>query len=264
VTAYLQKPAFESNRKKRGNRDMATQATPIGFNRTGISSSPDAAHDMVEGTTEFAPDEFGDEQNIGLVRQAFAKQAGPLGSLPPPESLKGLATVAIEGLKGAHPTQFIDKLGERLAFERTGVRLYEAVISKYGAFGSFEGGPEQSELEEMMMDEHEHFRLLSNVVKNIGGDPTVITPSADLQATMSKGIAEVMVDARTTFVQCLDALLVAELADNEGWEGLIAMARQNSQDGIIPSFERAAQDETRHLKNVRRWITAAQNRPNVG
>ena len=35
----------------------------------------------------------------------------------------------------------MDKIGERLAFERTGTRLYEALVSKHEAFGSFPGGP---------------------------------------------------------------------------------------------------------------------------
>ena len=53
------------------------------------------------------------------------------------------AGAALQALKGGPPTQFLDKLGERLAFERTGVRLYEALISKHEALGSFAGGPDR-------------------------------------------------------------------------------------------------------------------------
>jgi hypothetical protein len=42
----------------------------------------------------------------------------------------------------------VDKLGERLAFERSGTRLYETLLSKFDSYGPFEGGPERAELEE--------------------------------------------------------------------------------------------------------------------
>jgi ferritin-like metal-binding protein YciE len=239
---------------------MSTQTANLGFNRTGIGTSPNQAERMIEGTSEFPPDVPGDESAIGAVRGEFAREASPVGSVPPPTSLKGAVKVAAQGLKGAQPTQLLDKLGERLAFERTGVRLYEALISKFESLGSFPGGPQLAELEEQMMEEHEHFRLLTDVVTRMGGDPTVMTPSADVHATMSRGILEVMVDARTTFLQSLEALLLAELADNECWETLIDLARETGDDAAVSAFERALAEEQDHLESVRSWIAAAQER----
>jgi ferritin-like metal-binding protein YciE len=215
---------------------------------------------MIEGTAEFPPDSPGDERTISEVRELFAKEAEPLGSLPLPPSVPGMVSTALGALKGARPTQFVDKLGERLSFERTGVRLYEALISKYATFGSFPGGPELKNLEENMREEHEHMRLLTEVITQLGHDPTAVTPSADLHATMTKGILEVMVDARTTFVQCLEALLLVELADNDCWESLIEMARQTGEESIVEAFEQALAEEADHLQDVRDWIGAAQNR----
>lgn len=240
---------------------MTTQAATLGFNRTGIATSKAAAEEMMEGTNQFPPGHLGDESVIGDVRHQYAKEAEPVGSVPPPLTVKGVVTTAVKGLKGERPTQFIDKLGERLAFERTGVRLYEALISKFVAFGGFPGGPELAELEGNLREEHEHFRLLLDVITKIGGDPTVMTPSADLQATMTKGVLEVMVDARTTFVQCLDALLLAELADNDCWDALLDMAREGGDEQTIRAFERALAEEADHLEDVRSWIAAAQDRP---
>jgi rubrerythrin len=239
---------------------MTTQTATLGLNRTGIATSREAAERMIEGTNEFLPDSSGDESEIAQVRELFAKEAEPLGSVPPPTDVAGMVKTAVKGLKGARPTQFIDKLGERLAFERSGTRLYEALISKHAAFGSFTGGPSREDLERIMREEHEHFRLLSDVVTRMGGDPTVMTPSADLHATMTKGIMEVMVDARTTLVQCLEAILVAELADNECWEALIDLAQQSGEEAVVKAFEQAREDEADHLENVRAWIAAAQNR----
>jgi bacterioferritin (cytochrome b1) len=239
---------------------MTTQEASLGFNRTGIATSRTAAEQMLEGTSEFPPAEAGDESVIGEVRHRLAREAEPLGSVPPPLTAKGVVTTAIQGLKGARPTQFIDKLGERLAFERTGVRLYEALISKYLAFGGFPGGPERAELESNMQEEHEHLRMLTEVITKIGGDPTVMTPSADLQATMTKGVLEVVVDARTTFVQCLEALLLAELSDNDCWEALVDMARETGDTATVNAFERALAEEADHLEDVRAWIAAAHDR----
>jgi ferritin-like metal-binding protein YciE len=239
---------------------MSTQTVSIGKNRTGIATSKDAAARMIEGTSEFPPNTPGDERSISEVRELFAKEAEPLGSLPLPPNVKGVVSTAVNALKGARPTQFIDKLGERLSFERTGVRLYEALISKYTSFGGFPGGPELTKLEENMREEHEHMRLLTDVLTRLGNDPTVMTPSADLHATMTKGILEVMVDARTSLVQCLEALLLVELADNDGWESLIEMARQAGDASIVEVFEQALAEEADHLEDVRAWLAAAQNR----
>jgi ferritin-like metal-binding protein YciE len=239
---------------------MSSQTATLGANRTGIATAKDAAQRMVEGTAEFPPDTIGNERAISDVRELFAKEAEPLGSVPPPPSLQGMVSTAVKAVKGARPTQFIDKLGERLGFERTGVRLYEALISKYNTYGSFPGGPSLEQLEENMLEEHAHFALLNEVLARLGADPTVMTPSADLHATMTKGILEVMVEPRTSFVQCLEALLVVELADNECWESLIELARQSGEEAVVEAFETALAEEADHLEDVRAWLAAAQNR----
>lgn len=243
---------------------MPTQTTPIGHNRTGISSSPHAAKTMVEGAGEFLPIDLTlAEEGIGRVRESYAQSAEPIGSVPPPLNVGAIAEVVVEGIKGNRPTQFLDKLGERLGFERMGVRLYEALMSKFNAFGGFDGGPDRTELERIMLQEHEHFKMLAAAVESLGGDPTVITPSADLHATMSHGIADVLVEPRTTFVQSLEGILVAELEDNEAWESLIEFARENGKQDMAGSFERALAEEREHLARVRTWLAAAQKREPV-
>jgi rubrerythrin len=174
-----------------------------------------------------------------------------------PKLSKEMIAGAEEGLR---PSQFVDKLGERLAFERTGVRLYEALISKLDAFGSFAGGPTREMLVDIMDEEYEHFALLSDAITKLGGDPTVVTPSANLHATMTAGVMAVVVDPRTTFAQCLEAALIAELADNAGWEALTELASQNGDDDLAALFEAAASEEAVHLENVRSWLAMTQRR----
>lgn len=240
---------------------MASTQTEMGRNRTGIATSPKLTEEMIAGTAEFFPlAQDGDESGIDRVREDYARSADPLGSVPPPMTVKGIAKTALRGLKGERPTQFVDKLGERLAFERTGVRLYGALLSKLDAFGSFSGGPTRAELEEIQAEEYAHFRMLSEAVEETGGDPTVVTPSADLHATMTAGVMAVMVDPRTTFAQCLEAALLAELADNAAWEALAELARQGGDVDLAERFLMAQQAEEVHLQNVKRWLAAAQDR----
>jgi hypothetical protein len=239
---------------------MATTQTELGRNRTGAATSPKLTQEMIAGAQEFAPAANGDENIIARVREEYARSAEPLGSVPPPATLTGVAKTVLRGAKGLRPTQFIDKLGERLAFERTGVRLYGALISKFDAFGSFDGGPTREALVDIMNEEHQHFTLLADAVAQLGGDPTVVTPSADLHATMTAGVMAVMVDARTTFVQCLEAALMAELADNAAWEVLSELATQNGEAELAAQFEVARSEEIAHLENVINWLAAARTR----
>jgi rubrerythrin len=238
---------------------MQTQAE-LGTNRTGISTAPKLSTEMVKGAEQFSPSSPGDETEIARVREDYAKEAEPLGHVPPPLSVKGMAKAALTGLKGESPTLFMDKLGERLGFERTGVRLYEALISKLDSFGSFTGGPSRTDLERILAEELDHFRLLQAAIQKLGGDTTALTPSADIQATLSRGILDVLVDPRTSLSQGLEAALVAELADNDSWEALQSLAEQVGDKELAASFANALRAERQHLASVRLWVASAQGR----
>lgn len=232
----------------------------LSHNRTGIATARELAERMLEGAREFLPSRGGDGREILEVRANYAKGSEPLGSIPEPTSRRASFRPASQSFRSVRPSLFIDKLGERLAFERSTGRLYQAAISKLDAFGGFNGGPCRDELEDMMRKEYEHFRLLSEVIENVGSDPTVLTPSADLYATMSRGVVDVMVDARTSFVQCLEGLLLLELVDNDGWAMLSDVAQQNGEATLARLFEAVQNKETEHLDSVRTWLAAAHNR----
>lgn len=230
--------------------------TDIGMNRTGIQSSPLHSKTMIQSSAAGTPSTPGDSSMVGKERVSFTKDMPPIGTMPPPGSVKGAVTTVVQALKGEKATVFLDKIGERLAFERTGVRLYEAMLSKLEAFGSWDGGPTEDVLREYLADEMEHFDLLVNTMKQLGGDPTAMTPSADIASVVSQGVPMVLLDARTNLRQCLDALIVAELADNAAWELLSELARGLNQDALANEFDRAAETEAKHLAGVRSWIAA--------
>lgn len=237
---------------------MSTHAE-LGMNKTGIATSPKLTAAMVEGQKEFAPDMPGDEALIAAARTATALEWNQqVGSVPPPTTLKGVVKTGMTAMKGESPTLLIDKLGARLAYERSGVRLYEALLSKFDANGAFEGGPTRALIEGILNDEYNHFKLLTEALVHLGADPTVMTPTADLEANITQGALAVMVEPRTNFVQCLEAVMTIELIDNACWESLVELAQQAGQRDLAARFEAALREENAHLANVKRWLAVSQ------
>jgi rubrerythrin len=229
-----------------------------------MAVTPQYSQEMLAGMDEFPPSSQGSAYDIARVRVAYAQAAEPPGSVPPPTSVKGTVRTAVKAVMGEQPTLFMDKLGERLAFERTGTRLYEALVSKYDAFGSFAGGPSRDDLEHVLQEEHRHFMLLQSTIEQLGGDSTAMTPSANLHATASHGINQVIVDPRTNLLQSLEAILLAELADNACWEALIELAREAGEDDLVPPFQEALRNEQDHLVKLQAWLAAGQGRSHNG
>jgi rubrerythrin len=199
----------------------------------------------------------GDEHALEEAREAFTASTGVVGTIPPPTTFKGFAKIALDGIKGKKATVFIDRLGERAAFERTGTRLYEAMIAKYDALGGFDGGPSRERLEEIRDEELEHLAMVEEAIEALGGDPTVMTPAADVVGVEGTGLVQVLTDPRTTLEQCLGALLVAELTDNDGWAVLAGLADAMGHDQMAEVFREALSEEAVHLADVREWIAAA-------
>jgi hypothetical protein len=223
-----------------------TQTTRPGANRTGLQPHPELLEEMLQGTAEFGATSMGDVDNVAQVRVRYAREAEPAGTMPPSES------VATERLP------LIDKLGARLQFERTGVRLYEHLMSKLEAYGSFPGGPSREDLKLIRDEEHHHVVMVKDLIIGFGGDPTALTPMANLQATASRGILDVLVDPRTNLIECLDAILVIELADTDSWRMLGIVAQDLGDKNLIAAVDEAEQTEAEHLTKVRGWMLAAE------
>ena len=213
------------------------QSPEQGNNRTGIMTAGPRADEMLAATREFPPSSPGDAQAMADVRIAYAHEGD-----------------------GSQPTLLMDKLGERLAFEHAGGRLYEALLSKHRAYGSFEGGPSGEDLLHILTEEYEHADVLTHAIKELGGDPTAKTPSANLAANISVGIPQVLTDPRTNLLQCLEAVMVAELADKECWTALAQLAQQDGHEALAQQCREAIGHERDHLRKVRAWIAAGQGR----
>ncbi|SFI32299.1 ferritin-like domain-containing protein [Nitrosomonas sp. Nm34] len=239
------------------------KTTVLGKNRSGIDISPIDIKEMMALAKVTPASSSGDEQAIAQMRQEYIAGADVLGSVPLPSTLKGMASTAMEKLMGKSPEGFIDKLGCRLAFERTGVRLYDALITKCSAAPMGAHIP-LDRLHEFRNEEFQHFKLVENVIRSIGADPTAQTPSADVDGVISLGLIQVLTDPRTSVAHCLEAMLTAELADNDGWRMLIMLAEKMGMEDMARDFQQALREEDEHLVSIRQWFKEMVIKDTVG
>ena len=212
--------------------------TEVGMNHSGMAVAPDGGEKMMENIALTKP--RGDEQELVKVRMAFAKEAEPVGSLPEPKQ-SGVNAV------------LMDKLGERLAFERAGVRLYDALMIKCATEKSV---PAQ-ELRHLRDEEAVHFALVGAAIQSLGGDPTAQTPAADVTGVEGMGLMQVLTDPKTTLAQALHAILVAEMVDNAAWDELIELTEQAGNEELVERFTKARDEEQEHLEKVQGWYKDA-------
>ena len=197
----------------------------MGMNRTGVQMAPLSKDDMADFANEHV--ELVPHANGGraAILRGYVEEAESVGSVPVPGTLKGMATTGIAKLTGDKPEVFIDKLGERLAFERTGTRLYEALIAKCtaqeGIRDSARGSAAANDADGMHVgpatgamldlellhrirdDEEAHFALVQSALLELGADPTAMTPCADVAGVMSMGLLQTVSDPRTSVPQSL-------------------------------------------------------------
>lgn len=219
--------------------------TKVGMNRTGMQKAPKQGAAQVEYAQSQPPHpDQGSEQDIALLRASYVEEADRVGSVPVP----------VGKAKGHNPEVLFDKLGERAAYERAGVRLYQAMISKVQVCTHPEKEGLLADLNHIMEEEFHHFQILSQVIEQLGGDPTAQTPGADVSAVAALGMVQVVTDPRTTLAQCLQALLSTEMTDNAAWELLIELAEQAGHEDMVAPFQKALASEQEHETMVKKWL----------
>lgn len=228
--------------------------TDSGMNKTGIDMSPIDIQELLSGVEASIPSSEGDEQTLASYRRSYIVEADPIGSVPAPGSLKGAAKTGMQKLMGKKPEVLLDKLGARLAFERAGTRLYDALLSKCLVRSDEATGLSLDRLREFRNEEAQHFMLVMEAIKDLGADPTAVTPEADVDGVASIGLMQVMSDPRTSIAQSLHAVLIAELADHDGWQLLIKLTEELGQDDMARKFRSALAEEERHLATIREFV----------
>lgn len=231
---------------------MATSAK-LGTNFTGVQMSPKDTKSLLEAVEQILPDVPGDSKAIKVERVVRNEEADRIGSVPVPGSAKGMLKSTFDMALGKSPELLVDKLGERLAFERSGVRLYDAMIAKAKALEGAESDLVQV-LRHIRDEEFEHMNLVREAIETLGADPTAMTPCADVAGVKSMGVMQVLTDPRTNVAQGLGALLTIELEDNAAWELLIELADAGGHPNIAKSFHKAKEQEDDHLVKIKTLV----------
>jgi rubrerythrin len=235
---------------------MAQHTEHVGMNRTGVQMSPLDTKAMLQDDGSVRG-EGGDEAASAELRTTYIAESDGVGSIPLPTTVTGAVTRGVHMLKGDSPQILLDKLGERLAFERTGTRLYDALIIKCEVMLDDQISMTIEDLEGIRADEARHFLMLSDAIESLGGDPTAQTPSADMVGVEAMGLVQVLNDPRTSMAQSLHAIVTAELSDKAGWETLIALADEHELSDMVNDFTLALDQEREHLALVQTWYEEA-------
>jgi ferritin-like metal-binding protein YciE len=232
--------------------------TRIGHNRTGMQMSPMDSEEllvaarMAAEAVEPARTDQPEAMLMAELRREYVNEADALGSVPPPGTLTGALKSGAGMITGNRLQAFIDKVAERMAYERGGTRLYDAALVKIAALAD----GTQVTLErakQIRNQEAEHAEMLRQALIDLGADPTAQTPCADLVGVQTMGLMQSVADPRTSLAQTLSSVLAAELIDVASWELLSRLARAIGQDDLAQRFDHALEQENQHLMTVSGW-----------
>lgn len=172
----------------------------------------------------------------------------------------------------------IRKLGEKLAFERAFLRLYEAYLKKrWGAARSL-GNPLAEGLQEfdrIVTHKRRQVERLREMIWDRGGDPNALVPSEELSAIAQLGIVTVFTSADSSLKSLAHAVRVVELAgrssglylariaaaanDNDLFEELQSMQATCdyliNQFAVLSSWESGQKKSFSPVRSIRRHFT---------
>lgn len=145
----------------------------------------------------------------------------------------------------------MDKLLERLRFEKSGVELYDLVLEHVD--GELPGDMLQT-LREHRAEEAAHMEMLARHVLDLGGDPGAETPSVRVVEENAERLAAIVRSEKAKPIHRLQCLLDAELEDSVSWDLLVALAREAGSSEMRKDFAQAERREIEHVRDTRRMI----------
>jgi rubrerythrin len=148
----------------------------------------------------------------------------------------------------------IDLLCERLAFERSGVKLYDRVLEVMLASTDAEIHAMSSTLEEHRAEELEHEAWLEAQIRALGGDAAAQCDGAQLATREVAGLEEVAAHDGGDLRHLLHALLAAEAMDETGWKLLVELAQDADDREARREFTRRHHHEAEHLAFTRHLV----------
>jgi rubrerythrin len=160
---------------------------------------------------------------------------------------------AMEKLAKKNVMKVIDLLCERLAFERSGVKLYDTLLSRLRASDDPALKALLGDVKEFREEEKEHEEWLEEQIRALGGDAHAPTEQSVLVQTEAEGLERV-IRRDPSIPHDFHALLTAELADNAGWDLLVQLADELGDSDAKKQFEKRLREEEKHLSFVRRTL----------
>jgi bacterioferritin (cytochrome b1) len=159
----------------------------------------------------------------------------------------------MEKLATKNANKVIDLLNERLAFERSGVKLYDALLTRLRAVEDPELKALLGQVKEYREEEKEHEEWLEEQIRALGGDTHTPTEHSVLVQTESEGVERIM-RRDQSIPHDFHALLTAELADNAGWDLLVQIADEFGDSAAKKEFKKRLHEEEKHLLFVRNTL----------
>jgi bacterioferritin (cytochrome b1) len=159
--------------------------------------------------------------------------------------------------------RMIDLLAQRLDFERTGARLYDAALER--VVGSRDAMIRRAgmQLAIIRQQEREHASWLERQLVDLGA-PDLITPRVKVGRLLSEGIVRVALDPASSIGSVFDSLLAAELVDHAGWNLLIDLAAEAGDDDAHEQLRARLTEENKHLHAIRTIVLAIARRDLLG
>lgn len=159
----------------------------------------------------------------------------------------------MEILGKTNPEKVIELLSERLAYERSGIKLYDAILKKVKRSRHTQLKKLVKELEEHRDQEVEHAEWCAENIRMLGGDPDARTERVMLVETEAQGIEQIILgDAPLS--QMFHALNMAELGDNAGWAQLVGIAEQCGDEKAKKELQKRLRHEEEHLRLTHRIL----------
>ena len=140
----------------------------------------------------------------------------------------------------------IDLLNERLAFERTGVRIYDRILLRMRLAQDGEVQRMINRVQRHRDEEHEHEEWLEEQIRDLRGDDHLPTEKSVLVLAETQGIERV-VHRDPRLAHDFHALLTAELADTAGWDLLVRIADQFGDRDAAREFRQRHREEQEHV-----------------
>lgn len=143
--------------------------------------------------------------------------------------------------------RFLERCSEFLEHERSGVRLYELGLQRV------DDEDRRDHIEQFLDETRGHVRLLTSLIRELGGDPDERSESAELDREKTEALIETGdVDGDAGLLSYFESLMIAEFVDHANWALLEKLSSVIDDDEVKVLLEgRVAQVQDEEAQHYR-------------